>query len=466
MTNRLARLALFFFFALPWLALAQEPPTLSEKEKRRQLESFDLVWETIRDKHWDEKLGGLDWDAVRQELRPKIEQAASPAECRAILANMIGRLGQSHFGILPGEVYEAIEEGDDNQKVEPEKKEEGDKAQGEKAQGEKAEDKPKRQSRRRGDGETGLDVRIVDGQALVTRVDPESPAARLGVKPGWVIQEIRGAALAPLLDRIAKARGEHMADLMLTRSVMNRLSGPVDGEVEVLFLDGQDNLHRMHLPLAAPRGARAVFGNLPPVHVRLETRRLEPKIVYLALNCFFAPQEVMPRLEKAVGENLDADGFILDLRGNPGGIGFMASGVGGWFVQKPDLKLGTMYTRDGNLKFVLNPRTKTFAGPLAILVDGNSASTSEILAGGMKDLRRARIFGTRTAGAALPSVIVRLPNGDGFQYAFANYISEGGKALEGDGVVPDEVVKPQRQALLDGKDPVIEAAVAWIKKQK
>ena len=49
----------------------------------------------------------------------------------------------------------------------------------------------------------------------------------------------------------------------------------------------------------------------------------------------------------------------------------------------------------------------------------------------MKDVKRARIFGTRTAGAALPSVISKLPNGDGFQYAIANYISEGGKPLEG-----------------------------------
>ena len=97
----------------------------------------------------------------------------------------------------------------------------------------------------------------------------------------------------------------------------------------------------------------------------------------------------------------------------------------------------TLYMRDTTLKFVVNPRLTTFAGPLAILVDGTSASTSEIMAEGLKDLGRARIFGTRTAAAALPSVFERLPNGDGFQYAIANYISEGGKPLEGLGVTPD-----------------------------
>jgi carboxyl-terminal processing protease len=81
----------------------------------------------------------------------------------------------------------------------------------------------------------------------------------------------------------------------------------------------------------------------------------------------------------------------------------------------------------------------------------------------MQDLKRARIFGTHTAGAALPSAFARLPNGDGFQYILANYISEGGKPLEGLGVAPDETVKPTQKELLAGKDPIMDSAIAWIK---
>ncbi len=160
------------------------------------------------------------------------------------------------------------------------------------------------------------------------------------------------------------------------------------------------------------------------------------------------------------------DGFIVDLRGNPGGIGIMAMGMAGWFIAQPDQKLGTLFMRDTKLNFVVNPRAATFAGPLAILVDGTSASTAEIMAEGLKDLGRARIFGTHTAGAALPSVFEKLPDGDGFQYAIANYISEGGKPLEGLGVTPD-VEKPiSREALLAGQDPARDAAVAWIEGRK
>jgi carboxyl-terminal processing protease len=115
---------------------------------------------------------------------------------------------------------------------------------------------------------------------------------------------------------------------------------------------------------------------------------------------------------------------------------------------------------------VIFPRPETYAGPLAILVDEGSASTSEILAGGMQDLKRARIFGTRTAGAALPSDIIRLPNGDGFQFAQASYTSESGNVLEGAGVTPDVVVPQTRDSLLAGHDLVVEAADEWIRSRR
>jgi carboxyl-terminal processing protease len=144
----------------------------------------------------------------------------------------------------------------------------------------------------------------------------------------------------------------------------------------------------------------------------------------------------------------------------------MAMGMAGYFIDKPDQRLGTMHMRQTPLKFTVNPRPPTYPGPLAILVDGGSASTSEVFAGGMQDLGRARIFGTRTAGAALPSAIDRLPNGDAFQHALADYVSEGGRPLEGVGVIPDVEVKLTREALLEGRDPVLDAAIEWVHGRK
>jgi len=121
-----------------------------------------------------------------------------------------------------------------------------------------------------------------------------------------------------------------------------------------------------------------------------------------------------------------------------------------------------MRTRSDTLKLVLNPRARVYKGPVAVLVDGLSGSSSEILAGGMQGLPRVRIFGSRTAGATLPSLVERLPNGDGFQYAFASYISRNGVELEGEGVRPDVEIRPTREALVEGRDLALETAIDWI----
>jgi len=173
----------------------------------------------------------------------------------------------------------------------------------------------------------------------------------------------------------------------------------------------------------------------------------------------------MSAFGSAMQSFMKSPGIIIDVRGNPGGIAGMGMGMAGWFVEEKNINMGTLRTRDNTLKLVINPRAPAYRGPVAILVDGLSGSSSEIFAGGVQSLPRVRIFGSRTVGATLPSLAERLPNGDGFQYAFASYISRNGVELEGKGVTPDVEVRPTRDALLEGRDRAIEAAVDWIRNQ-
>jgi carboxyl-terminal processing protease len=247
--------------------------------------------------------------------------------------------------------------------------------------------------------------------------------------------------------------------------VLARLSGPIGGTLDATFLNSSGSKVNVSLDLTAPRGQSSGFGNLPPQHVWFESQKLG-STGYFRFNMFLDLPRVMAGFQRTVEGCQACDGLIIDLRGNPGGIGGMAMGMAGFLVDKPNLRLGTMYLRDSTLNFVVNPRADVFSGPVAVLVDGCSASTSEIFAGGLKDLGRARVFGTHTAAAALPSAFERLPNGDGFQYAVANYISEGGQPLEGLGVTPDVLVELTPAALLAGHDPVVDAALNWIRRQK
>jgi len=408
------------------LLVAASVAALGQAAHQLDLDSFEKVWTTVRDKHWQVRPGGLDWQAIHDEYRPRLEKASSHDEARAVMQEMIGRLKQSHFAIIPAPVYSVLDEDGE------------------------------------GPGVTGIDARVLDGQAVVTAVDPGSAAEKQGVLPGWQIERASGREMKPIIDQALSNPAIH--ELQLTRAVLARLSGSIGGTVDVAFLDGSGKAVVLRLDLAPPRGALSAFGNLPAQHVWFEDKRIG-STSYVRFNLFLDLPHVMASFQKTVQNCKPCDGLIIDLRGNPGGIGGMAMGMAGFLVDKPNQRLGTMFLRDSTLNFVVNPRAEVLSAPVAVLVDGCSASTSEIFAGGLKDLGRARIFGTRTAAAALPSAFERLPNGDGFQYALANYISEGGQPLEGLGVTPDVTVELTRAALLTGHDPVIEAALDWIRRQ-
>src|SRR5262249_12443312 len=133
-------------FALISALAAHAQGTLEQKQL--DLESFEKVWTTVRDKHWQQKPGGLHWQASHAEFRPRAERAKNTDEIRTVIREMLGRLGQTHFGIISGSVYTALEEN-------------------------------------RGEGVSGIDLRVLDGAATVTRVEAGSGAAKAGVRPGW-----------------------------------------------------------------------------------------------------------------------------------------------------------------------------------------------------------------------------------------------------------------------------------------
>jgi carboxyl-terminal processing protease len=418
--------------ALALLTAGSMRAALTAEQRQLSLQSFEYVWTAIHDRHWQTKPGGLDWQAIHDEFKPKIEAADSMDAVRAVMSEMLARLHQTHFGIVPGDLYSSVDP------AHP------------------------------GEATTGIDVRVIGTQVLVTSVEPGSSAAAQGVRPGWQILKIAGVDLAPIIVTLNETyAGSTLRDLMLRRAILTRLGDDAAESIAVEFLDGAGRHVSKTLAQADPRGDLVQFGYLKPMRVWFNSSQIGGgRIGYVAFNAFLDPQRLMTSFGDAVQSCQKCDGFIVDLRGNPGGIGLMAMGMAGWFIAQPNQELGTLYMRNDTLKFVVNPRLTTFSGPLAILVDGASASTSEIMAEGLKDLGRARIFGTHTAGAALPSVFEKLPDGDGFQFAIANYISEGGQPLEGLGVTPDVETPITREALLAGKDRALDAAVAWIQSKK
>jgi carboxyl-terminal processing protease len=403
---------------------------MTPKQKADNLESFEIVWRTVRDRHPDPNLNGLNWQAIHDATKPAIEQARSMSEVRRVLGDMIAKLASSHYAIIPGELYREI----DNSTA---------------SSGKSVEE-----------GRSGIVPLIIGNKAVVGSVEPDSPASQAGLRPGMVLDAIDGARVDPTLG-LPGDLNDRESRRIVEQSISRKLDA--NHAVTLDVIDERGQAKHIEIERTPPKGTLVHFGNLPGMRVYFESRTLPDAAGYIRFNEFLDPGAMMPKFEAALNGFAEAPGVILDLRGNPGGIGIMATGIAGFFIDREGLKLGEMKMRDATLKFVIFPRPETYAGPLAVLIDEGSASTSEILAGGLQDLRRARIFGVRSAGAALPSDIVRLPDGDGFQFAQALYTSAGGKVLEGQGVTPDVIVQQTSEALLSGHDLVIEAADEWIR---
>jgi carboxyl-terminal processing protease len=400
-------------------------------------ETFDAAWTIIRDSHFDPTMNGVDWPAVKAELGPRAARAQTDGELRDVIRDMLSRLGLSHFALIPS--------GRDN-----------------------ASSAPMDLS-----GDPGFDVRLMGSELLVTQVDPHGGAAASGVRLGWRLLSVDGMPVAELLSRLPETMPDRLRNVEIWRMVETRVRGPQGSLVPLMFDDGNRDIG-LAIERRAEPGQPATVGNLPTMYVRVETdERQTPRGATTGVIRFnvWMPG-VDPLFQRAIDKFRRASGIIIDLRGNPGGLAAMIMGISGHFLteRKP---LGTMKTRDAELRFAANPRlvnaagerVEPFAGPVAILIDGMTGSASECFAGGMQAIGRARVFGQTSMGQALPAFFAKLPNGDVLIHATGDFVTADGTRLEGRGVVPDEAVAIDRAALLAGHDATLDRALKWIDQQ-
>ncbi|MGH9846261.1 MAG: S41 family peptidase [Blastocatellia bacterium] len=424
------KLALVWLFALSLATggMAQIPtpvvvgaPPSGEKPEDLRRKTFDIVWQTVKDKHFDPRLGGVNWDRVRGQYEPRAAAATSDPELYRVLQEMLGELHQSHFNIIPPEAI-----------IPEEEKQPG--------------------------GGIGIELRMIDGAAVITRVEPDSPAFRAGLRTGFVIKKAGGKSVEQFAGQVARSnQSEAMNAVRITRRILGEVNGEPGTTTLLTVLDGRNTPREAAVGRERLKGELSPpLGNFPPQYTEFESKRLGGNIGYIRFNIFTTP--VIGMVRQAIRDLRDTDGLVFDLRGNPGGVGGIAVSIGGQLVAKGG-SFGTMKMRTSEVKFAVFPQQDAYAGPVAILMDGMSASTSEIFAAGMQELGRAIVVGERSAGACLPSYFQKLPTGAIFQFAVADFKTPKGILVEGRGVTPDLEVKWNRASLLAGRDAQLDAAI-------
>jgi carboxyl-terminal processing protease len=414
-----ATLALFTQFAL-----AQE----SIVELRRR--TFEIVWGTVKQKHFDPKLNGVDWEAARQQYAPRVADVGNDDEFYKLLNAMLGELKQSHFAVIPPSFF-ALDEKDGGKSSQ---------------------------------AEVGVTVQMIEGRPTITRVERDSTAFAAGLRPGFIVTQIGAESMDDLWRKIT-ARKERpvMEQSLLLRATRSRLRGEAGTTVSLRYLDENGASRATTLERRTPDGQVVKFGDFPTPLVRIETGRLAGAIGYLRFNLLLLP--MLDELRQAVKSFHDATGIILDLRGAGGGEIGMTTALAGLFYTER-ASLGVTRLRQGELYRPVFPSPDAYTGPLIILTDEGTVSAAETFAAAMQENGRAKIVGRPTIGAALPSVIERLPTGARLQYAIGEYRTPKGVVLEGRGAQPDALVEVTRRDLLAGRDPIIEKAVSMIQAQR
>ncbi len=436
------------------LALALEDKPERSLSEADAVASFDQVWERVRDQYFDFDRIQSDWEQGREQLRPRAAEALNAAELRAVLHELLALIGESHFGIIAAETFErlaALEDSDDA--VAPDI----------------APDAPR--------AATGLAVRWVDGAMRVSELRPGSPAADSGIELGWSLMAVDQFEVEPALEQIAAIEDEADRGRALTLfeyGLQYRLSFPRPEQTIELELIDHHGEHRRYRLSGSPLQHGAVqIGNLPPMTFDFSLQREEIEAGCVSVIAFSTWVPALTEEFQGRREEIFAcEGLVLDLRGNPGGVLATMITLASDLFAEPAL-LGTLLRTDARLEFRAFPRRvamdgtrlQPFSGPVAILIDGMSGSTSELFAAGMQATERARLFGQRSAGMALPSRTLPLASGDFLMYAFADYQDSLGRRVEGVGVYPDYAVELTPDNIRQQPAPVLQAALNWIDTQ-
>jgi carboxyl-terminal processing protease len=289
----------------------------------------------------------------------------------------------------------------------------------------------------------GIGASLVrDDAANVWRIDevfPNSPAAKAGLTSGDVVAQVDGV---PLDDRTADAAGAH-------------LRGTIGTTVHLTIVrDGA----ALPAPLALVRASIT-----PPA----TTAKLLPgNVGYVALRSFDARAGDEVRAAVRGLAKRGARAFVFDLRDNGGGYESAAVSVASQFVASGPIVI--LEDRHGH-------RTTTYAkgnvattAPLVVLVNGDSASGSELATGAIQDAKRGIVVGTGTFGKGVEQSVIPMPDGAAIKLTTARYFTGRGRNIEKVGLTPDVVVaEPDGSAIaVPGKDPQLDRALAILARTK
>ena len=267
-------------------------------------------------------------------------------------------------------------------------------------------------------GGLGIEVTMENGLVKVVSPIDDTPAFRAGVEPGDLITHLNGEAVLgmTLPQAVEKMRGRVGSDIKLTIRRGNREPFEV-------------TLTRDTIKIQSVRW------------------RLEDKVGYVRITSFSEQTEkgvkdALAKIHEKLGTDLQ--GIVLDLRNNPGGLLDQAVAVSDAFLDKGEIVSTRSRRTEDTQRFNARGGDAAKSLPMVVLINGGSASASEIVAGALQDHRRAILLGTKSFGKGSVQTIVPLGSYGAMRLTTARYYTPSGRSIQAKGIEPDIVVEQAR----------------------
>ena len=268
-------------------------------------------------------------------------------------------------------------------------------------------------------GGLGIEVTMEGGLIKVVSPIDDTPAHRAGIESG---------------DFITHLNGEQVQGLTLSQAV-EKMRGKVGEDIKL-------TIRRVG---KEPFDVTVTRGIIP---IRTVRSRVEGKdIGYIRISSFSQPtdkglKKAMAKIKEELGDNFG--GLVLDLRNNPGGLLDQAIAVSDAFLEKGEIVSTRSRNKEDHQRFNARPGDLTDGKPIVVLINGGSASASEIVAGALQDHKRAIILGTKSFGKGSVQTIIPLQQHGAMRLTTARYYTPSGRSIQEIGVTPDINVEPAR----------------------
>ena len=390
-----------------------------------RLRIFDEVWEQVRERYFDPTFRGVDWQVARTDLRPLAADAQNATELYAVLRQMLGRLHDPHTRVF------SPNDGTD--------------------------------WRVQRYISVGLSARELGGALLVSDVERDSQAARVGMRAGAELVSVEGEKAASLFARKLAETDAGEGRAARLQAIAHLFDGPADSFVSLDFRRAGETRVRSASLRREPRTRVPTFDAKREGGARLVRFNI------------FTP-EVAAQFARSLRKELKgARSLVIDLRDNGGGEADAMADVASGLLPA-GLSLGQFTDRAGQVR--LEPFTRAslyssaetlerFQGPVVILTNARTASAAEVFAAAMRERRRALVVGEQTCGCVL-GIRRRhvLPDGGVLDISEMDYRTAAGSRLEGTGLRPDMEVAPTLEDLRRRRDRALTLALELLKAQE